>query len=96
MRASDTVARLSGDEFVIIAEQLKDPKADCQIITNNVLKGVTGPLASTDDLLLKASIGVALHRGNCSADKLLKLADAAMYKAKREGGNKVCVDDSYL
>ncbi|RUO66354.1 PAS domain S-box-containing protein/diguanylate cyclase (GGDEF) domain-containing protein [Pseudidiomarina planktonica] len=96
VRAADAVARLSGDEFVIVAEQLKDPKEDCKVITNTVLKSITAPLAIGHGLVLTTSIGVALHRGNCNADELLKLADAAMYKAKREGARKVCVDDSYL
>ncbi|MGQ4277251.1 diguanylate cyclase domain-containing protein, partial [Pseudidiomarina sp. E22-M8] len=94
--AADTVARLSGDEFVIVAEQLKDAKADCKIITNTVLKDITAPLAIADGLVLTTSIGVALHRGNCNANKLLKLADAAMYKAKKDSVSKVCVDDSCL
>lgn len=96
VRAADTVARLSGDEFVIVAEQLKDANVDCKIITNAVLKSINVPIAIADGLVLRTSIGVALHRGNCSADNVLKLADAAMYKAKREGGSKIYVDDSHL
>ncbi|MAL84617.1 MAG: hypothetical protein CMF11_09825 [Idiomarina sp.] len=96
VRESDTVARLAGDEFVIIVEQLKHAKADCRVITEKLLSLNTSEFSVEGGLTLKPSIGIALHRGHCSAEQLLKLADAAMYKAKKQVGGEVFIDDSCL
>lgn len=96
VRDSDTVSRLSGDEFVVIVEQLQDAKADAQRIADKILQANSTPLPLADGLQLKTSIGIALHRGRRSADELLSLADAAMYRAKQKGGSQVFIDDAYL
>jgi len=93
VRSSDTVARLSGDEFVIIAEQLKDARADAQRIADKVLEANAAPLPVLGGLVLKSSIGIALQRRHCEAEVLLTRADAAMYSAKQQGGNQVFIDD---
>ncbi|WP_341938340.1 bifunctional diguanylate cyclase/phosphodiesterase [Marinimicrobium sp. C2-29] len=92
VRTSDTVARLSGDEFVIIAEQLKNASADALRIAEKVLNANSTPLPVAGGLMLKTSIGVALHRGHCGAETLLTRADAAMYSAKQQGGSQVFID----
>lgn len=96
VRDSDTVSRLSGDEFVVIVEQLQDAKADAQRIADKILVANSAPLPLAGGLQLKTSIGIALHRGRRSADELLSQADAAMYRAKQEGGSQVFIDDTYL
>jgi diguanylate cyclase (GGDEF)-like protein len=96
VRGTDTVARLSGDEFVIIAEQLKDGKADAQRIADKVINANAAPLPLVGGLVLRTSIGIALHRGQQSADELLIQADAAMYRAKNRGGSQVFIDDSHI
>jgi diguanylate cyclase len=96
VRGTDTVARLSGDEFVIIAEQLKDGKADAQRIADKVINANAAPLPLVGGLVLRTSIGIALHRGQQSEDELLIQADAAMYRAKNRGGSQVFIDDSHI
>ena len=91
VRKTDTVARLAGDEFVVVLELLADA-ADAADKARQLsatlqqpfqLKGVT--------VQVGASIGVALHRPGESRDldALLARADAAMYTAKRDGKNRV-------
>jgi diguanylate cyclase (GGDEF)-like protein len=96
VRATDTVSRLSGDEFVVIAEQLSDGKADAQRIADKILNAISETMPLAGGLKLKTSIGIALHRGHCSADVLLSQADAAMYRAKQQGGDQAFIDASRL
>lgn len=84
----DTVARLGGDEFAIL---LKAGTCEVQAIAaaNRVLEAIEKPF-EVDGLLLEigVSVGIALHddtlRG-VNADDFFKLADHALYKAKRNG-----------
>lgn len=92
LRESDTLARLSGDEFVIIAEQLKDGEADARLIADKILQAIATPLPLVGGLTVKTSIGIALHRGQCTADALMNQADAAMYRVKKQNGDRVFID----
>lgn len=96
VRSTDTVARLSGDEFVIIAEQLKNAREDAQRIADKILGANKNPLPLAGGLILKSSIGIALHRGHCGTEEILSRADAAMYHAKQQGGSQVFIDDTHL
>lgn len=96
VRSTDTVSRLSGDEFVIIAEQLKNPREDAQRIADKILGANADPLPLAGGLMLKSSIGIALHRGHGGTEEILSRADAAMYHAKQQGGSQVFIDDSHL
>lgn len=96
VRASDTVSRLAGDEFVIIVEQLKNPIADAERIAGKIFSANAAPLPFANGLMLRTSIGIALHCGQTSADELIRLADAAMYRAKQQGGHRLFIDASKL
>lgn len=96
VRDTDTVARLAGDEFVVIVEQLKDARPDAQQIADKILEANIEPLPLAGGLVPNTSIGIALHNGRCSADQLLSRADAAMYRAKQQGGCQVFMDDFHL
>ncbi len=87
-RESDTVARLSGDEFTIMLENVNS-QDDLDILCNRIVESMRQPLQIMGrEVFITASIGTAL----CPDDDddpagLLVKADAAMYEAKRSGRN---------
>jgi len=86
VRESDTVARLGGDEFAIILEDLSDAR-DAFPVARKVLDIVSEPIVlDGHEIPMVASLGVAV-RPPSEGNRLLKDADAAMYRAKRRGGN---------
>ncbi len=88
-RTSDTVARLGGDEFVIICPDLGDPnhiRDFCDRLFAQIAR-ITVP--HNPDLIVGASVGIATFpRDANDPTELLQRADAAMYHAKRLGGNR--------
>jgi diguanylate cyclase (GGDEF)-like protein/PAS domain S-box-containing protein len=90
-RASDTVARIGGDEFVALLEDchsIDDARAVAQKISGALREsfGVNGSARAS----LSCSVGIAFHPANGeTADELLSYADAAMYRAKKAGKNCV-------
>ncbi len=94
LRPGDTLARLAGDEFVIMCEDLDDATQADHIATR-----VTDALAdafvlSTTAVQVSASVGIAFAGPPDSMpDKVLRDADAAMYQAKRKGGGRHGVVD---
>jgi diguanylate cyclase (GGDEF)-like protein len=92
VRSSDTVARLAGDEFTVILENLADP-ADAAVVAKKILDAMRAPFATCDVYSrVTASVGLVLHDsavdGNDVAE-LLRKADEAMYAAKRSGKDAV-------
>jgi diguanylate cyclase (GGDEF)-like protein len=87
LRPSDTVARLSGDEFVILCEDLSDTGM-VERIASRVAVCLKSPFVlSTNEVTVTASVGTAVAvLGEASTARLLREADAAMYQAKRNGG----------
>ncbi len=91
MRSNDTVARLGGDEFILLLTQLHT-RAECSQVLARVVKAIGEPvdLGQGETGRVSASIGVAFCPDDGEdADQLLKLADGAMYAAKKAGRNKV-------
>ncbi len=93
LRASDIVARYGGDEFLLI---LPDTALEDSAGVANMLRGrLAADPALCDDLevALTGSFGVTVLRPgeNLSVNDLLRMADEAMYSAKRLGGNRVVV-----
>lgn len=91
MRGNDTVARLGGDEFVLLLTHLKSEE-ECAQVLERVLDLIQMPveLGSGGIGQVSASIGVAFFPGHSQdADLLMKLADDAMYQAKRAGKNAI-------
>ncbi|AVM72715.1 EAL domain-containing protein [Magnetospirillum gryphiswaldense] len=88
IRQGDTVARLSGDEFTIILEDVQDPR-DAAVVGHKVLRLLQEPVALTGgEAHISSSIGVSLYPTDAGDPQtLLKLADAAMYRAKHLGRN---------
>jgi diguanylate cyclase (GGDEF)-like protein len=86
LRDFDTIARLGGDEFAILVDDLDAPDQAGRV-AQRVLDALCVPLGLRDrTVAIGASIGIALaDRPGIKADRLLSHADAAMYRAKREG-----------
>jgi diguanylate cyclase (GGDEF)-like protein len=84
VRDTDTVARLGGDEFAVLLEDVDDRESAC-IVARRLLDVLTYPTAyHTERLRCSASIGIAYGNGGIpSPEELLRLADEALYRAKR-------------
>jgi diguanylate cyclase (GGDEF)-like protein len=88
VRANDTVARLGGDEFVLLLTPLMNA-AECEPILKRALAAVREPivLPSGESVQVSTSIGVVFHPTHGrQPSQLLAQADAAMYEAKKAGG----------
>ncbi len=86
VRTEDTIARIGGDEFMVIMESLHTPEA-ISIVANKIVSIVKEPIILGEQTLnLGTSIGISVYPHNgTTAEVLLKNADSAMYKAKDEG-----------
>jgi diguanylate cyclase (GGDEF)-like protein len=88
IRSGDVVARLSGDEFVILLENTKRPD-DASSVARHIIKTIRQPVIIQGKRLQPAvSIGISIFPNdgkNC--ERLLQNADTAMYRAKRKGRN---------
>ena len=92
LRPGDTLARMSGDEFVIFCEGL-DSCARVDAIAARLGAAVAAPFVlSGVQVDVTASIGIAFWTGQ-SSEQLLSDADTAMYQAKRKGGDRQQVVD---
>jgi diguanylate cyclase (GGDEF)-like protein len=88
LRDVDTVARVGGDEFIIIISPVESRQA-IATVAQKVIETIAAPIqAVEDEAFLGASIGIALYPDDSqNADELLKLADQAMYRVKHSGKN---------
>lgn len=91
-RESDTAARVGGDEFVIVCEGVTDTD-ELATLAERVIEAVGHPIELADgtSVHLGISVGVGVARSRqqqVDTDKLLTLADTAMYRAKARGGNR--------
>ena len=87
-RASDTVCRIGGDEFVIMSPNLESAE-DVTVIANKLLESIAAiTVISGHEVDITASIGISIFPddGN-DGEELLRHADAAMYHAKQMGSN---------
>ena len=86
-RVSETLARIGGDEFLVLMEDVADI-ADCTVLAERLVKSVSRPVLDDErHIVVGASIGIVLYPDHGSEGKLIAHADAAMYAAKRMGGN---------
>jgi len=88
VRDSDVVARLSGDEFVVVLSGISE-KEDVENVAKKVLGEISRPYeVEQQALCITGSIGVSIYpRDGDTSDMLLRNADAAMYCAKDQTGN---------
>ena len=94
-RKIDSVARLAGDEFTVVLEGLAiEGRASAVEIAETLLASLCRPFQiGAGAVQISASIGIAFHLpgADVSADELLKIADSAMYEAKRAGKSRICI-----
>ena len=86
VRETDAVARLAGDEFVVILERLHTP-AETQLIARKILAAMNRPFdVHGTQLTVTTSIGIAWQAdGRAQPTELLARADKALYEAKEAG-----------
>jgi diguanylate cyclase (GGDEF)-like protein/PAS domain S-box-containing protein len=88
VRASDTVSRQGGDEFVILLSELGHVE-DAAICAEKIIQAIQKPyLIGLDEIHITASIGIAVYPvDGTGSEALLRNADLAMYEAKERGRN---------
>jgi diguanylate cyclase (GGDEF)-like protein len=86
LRENDLVARMGGDEFVIIMSQISDLH-QVQSFSLRILSAITSKKTYGDiEFLIEASIGISLYPDDTkNMEELIKYADEAMYIVKRSG-----------
>jgi diguanylate cyclase (GGDEF)-like protein len=97
VREPDLVARLSGDEFAILLEDVPVPRS-AVIVAQRVLDALAAPLhIGGKELVPSASIGIAIADTSYSlADEVLRDADMALYRAKARGRKRFELFDASM
>ncbi len=88
-RSGDTVARIGGDEFVVLCENVSSH--DAMKLAERILAAVAAEPVGSPGWTVTASAGVALAGPGPDASHVLSAADAAMYRAKTAGRGRVSV-----
>ncbi|KJU81923.1 protein containing Diguanylate cyclase, predicted [Candidatus Magnetobacterium bavaricum] len=93
LRKSDTAARMGGDEFTIILSKINEPE-DAALVAEKIIASMNRPYYLKDKVCnISASIGISVYpfKNNTeyriNSELLLKQADIAMYRAKKQGRN---------
>jgi diguanylate cyclase (GGDEF)-like protein/PAS domain S-box-containing protein len=95
LRPGDLVARFGGDEFVVVCEQLAGVD-DALALADRLLQVARQPFElDGNEVVVTASLGIAMADGR-PPEALLRDADAAMYRAKEKGRDRVEVFDTRL
>ena len=91
VRDSDAISRHGGDEFLLLLNDITDNEA-ATVFANKLVQVLAQPYQIEGrSVLLSASIGIAIYPDHCnSAKALISYADAAMYRAKQQGGSRAC------
>jgi diguanylate cyclase (GGDEF)-like protein len=89
VREADMLFRMGGDEFTVLLEDVRGPE-EAAMVSSRVLEAMAEPLQlQHHEISVTASIGIALYpRDDVVAERLLKSADTAMYRAKELGRNR--------
>ncbi|TMH14801.1 MAG: EAL domain-containing protein, partial [Betaproteobacteria bacterium] len=95
-RDSDTVARVGGDEFVLLMEDVVS-LADCVTLARRLVEAVGRPFEIAHrQVQISGSVGIVVYPDHGRGDKLVANADAAMYAAKRAGGGTYAMFESHM
>lgn len=88
IREDDTVARVAGDEFIILLPEIAQPD-DAAKTARRIIDSIKRPInIDGKELLVTSSIGISIYpEDGATAETLIKNADAAMYRAKDLGRN---------
>jgi len=96
LRNSDMVARIGGDEFVVLTNQLDDP-VQAYSLAKKVHHIISQPIKVGEyEFNVGASIGIATYPEVTTVDKLVQSADMAMYEAKENGRHFACFYTKHL
>ena len=92
VRETDTVARIGGDEFIIVLTQIGE-KGNAVMFAKKVIERLTRPIRiDAQDVNISASIGIAFYPEHGETpDELINQADGAMYVVKRKGENSYVI-----
>ena len=97
VRETDTVARVSGDEFLILLGDLQDEDAIVAVVAKVTHALGRAVVIDGTEVLVTASLGIAVApRDGEEGDVLVRNADMAMYKAKDFGRNTFCFFDASM
>ncbi len=96
-RGSDTVARFGGDEFAVLLENMVSA-SDAYVVAERITAALRAPIQVGDatrprEARVGVSVGIAFAEPTSSAADLIRNADAAMYRAKKEGKGRHAVFD---
>ena len=96
IRDTDTAARIGGDEFLILLEEVEGA-ADAVSLADRILHSLGAPLEIADrKISLSCSIGIAIFPDHAARERLISSADTAMYVAKYNGGNGYAVYEPHM
>jgi diguanylate cyclase (GGDEF)-like protein len=89
VRESDMVFRMGGDEFTVLLENVKGPE-EAAAVAGRIVQAMSDPVGIGDhEIAVTVSAGIALFpRDDATGERLVKSADAAMYRAKDLGRNR--------
>lgn len=95
LRQSDTAARIGGDEFLVLLEELNDYKESARV-AENIIRCLKKPFPIANEMItIGASIGIAYSTSGVEeVSQLIHAADQAMYQAKRSGKNQCCISEA--
>ncbi len=94
-RASDTAARIGGDEFVILLEDMRDP-IEATLVAKRIMDALAVPFVFGErEVTVTVSIGIAVSTSPLDRpEEMLHNADVAMYRAKHRGKNRIEIFDA--
>uniref|UniRef100_UPI00260F3BD9 putative bifunctional diguanylate cyclase/phosphodiesterase n=1 Tax=Hydrogenimonas sp. TaxID=2231112 RepID=UPI00260F3BD9 len=100
-RKADIVARIGGDEFVVLLNletlAVNHAAIKAEMIAEKILNHIKKPMRiQGNDIRINASIGIAIIDKNATTSDLMKFADIAMYQAKKTGKNRIVFFDKDL
>ena len=96
LRPNDTVARLSGDEFTLLLDDVCEQR-EATVIAGRVLQSLQAPfLLAGREVCIGASIGIALATARSAPEQVMRDADVAMYRAKADGKGRHAVFDAAM